>query len=163
MTTETTASEVKTAAVFTIPQADDIDKVFDIAVHVNDGVTTADGLADAMGMVVRQGEYYAAAAEMLGLVVRDDKNEYSLTSMGKAYIATTEPVARRDLRRRIVMRSPIIRHLANGLGIKRPVFGFHAHLFEDTKATADQIEEFGYATDTALRRAFTIRSWMRDL
>lgn len=139
-----------------VPQADDLDKVFEVVQLVADNYTTSIELADALEMVERQGFYYAAAAEQMGLIERND-GVYTLTPAGKAYLA--EPTGAHRIK--AVFNTPVMKYLADQLGIKRPGRS-HLHLFEDDKFVSDNIEELGFARETAYRRATTIRSWMKS-
>ena len=144
-----------------VPQADDLDKVFGVVDAVAAGHRTALDVADELEMVGRQGFYYVAAAEQLGLVERNE-HELSLTPVGEQY-TKVDDARKHNLRRQIVMESPFFRHAAACLEIERPVFKQHAHLFTDMKFVADTIEELGFAEPTALRRAATVKAWMKSL
>ena len=144
-----------------VPQADDLEKIFEVVILVEAGHNTSADIALAMHVVGRQGFYYAAAAESMGLIERDDETHtFKLTAAGQDYILDEDKAAARA---RIVFHSPIIKYLASTLGITRPRFAAHAHLFEDEISVRDAIEELGYAEDTAMRRALTIKAWMKAL
>lgn len=141
-----------------VPQADDLDKVFGVVELVHTGQNTSVDIADALDMVVRQGFYYASAAVQMGLI-ENNEGIYTLTHEGEAYIkASAED--KHKLRIKAVFRTPVMQHLAGVLEIKRPSKS-HLHLFEDDKFVSDNIEELGYAPETASRRATTIRAWMK--
>lgn len=155
-----------------VPQADDLDKIFGVVDIIAAGTNDATSIADRLGVVARQGHYYLAAAEQLGLVRRDishrdlnhptETNAWALTQEGKMFhVADSD--ARAFKRGAIVMHAPIIKHLAGRLGVKRPRVPNHVHLFEDEKFVSDAIEEMGYAPETAFRRALTIKAWMKGL
>lgn len=159
--TETTTATLPTSV--PVPQADDLDKVFEVVELVGAGKETSTDVAEALEMVNRQGFYYAAAAEMLGLIDRDETgHKLSLTTTGKAFLKTTGG-ERKSAMIRAVMRSPIIKYLASELKLSRPRWPVHAHLFEDTLFVQGAIEDLGFAEETALRRAYTVKAWMKSL
>ncbi len=146
----------------TVPQADDLDKVLEVASLVADGASTSADIADKLGMVERQGLYYATAAAILGMVTIDDKHVVTLTDLGRRY-NSEDAIGRKGLARHAFTQAPFVRHILADLGIKRPSWTSHRHLLDDSLHTQDAIEDLGYAPETALRRAFTIRAWIKAL
>lgn len=145
-----------------VPQADDLDKVFEVAELVANGADTALEIAERLGMVKRQGFYYTAAAEQLDLVSRDEDGVFSLTNEGYRYVQGGEK--RRDIRRDIVLGSPLVKYLAGQLGIQRTRQARNVpELLSDTAFVAGALEDTGLSTETALRRAYTVRAWMKSL
>lgn len=53
-----------------VPQADDLNKIMELLMAIDEGYTSADDLALYFGFDRRQSDYYAEAAEYLGLVAR---------------------------------------------------------------------------------------------
>ena len=142
-----------------VPQADDLDKVFAVAELVHAGHDTTTEIAQEMGMVGRQGLYYSSAAEILRLVDIDRHHNVTLTQMGESYVKA-DALKRETLRRQLVFNTPIVKHVAAELGINHPSYEKHAHIFDDMLFVQDAIEELGYAKETALRRAFTLKAWV---
>jgi hypothetical protein len=66
-----------------IPQADDVNKISEFPLRVSEGYDTADKIKHAFGFVNRQSSYYRHASEILGLVSRDKRSRYKLTSIGE--------------------------------------------------------------------------------
>lgn len=145
-----------------VPQADDLDKVLEVPALVAAGAETSADIAEKLDMVERQGLYYATAAQILGLVDIDDKHNITLTTEGRQYLSENVNLQKSHARQ-LVMHTPIIKHILAGLGVKRPRYESHYHLLDDSLWVQDQIEELGYASETALRRAFTIRAWIKTL
>lgn len=152
---------MEAAIAIAVPQADDLDKIFETLSLVNAGTTDAKDIADEMEVVHRQGHYYTAAAELLGLLERDSDGLWSLTARAHRFIAGSDPELRK--RRQVVFTSEIVRTLLAGLEIKTPNYAKHHHLLEDVQYVTDTIEEMGYSHETAYRRALTIRAWMKGL
>lgn len=144
---------------FHIPQADDLEKVFGVATVVKEGATTAADVADRLHVVARQGFYYTSAAEVLGLIVRDEDGNIQLTPVGEDYLCAGE--YRHTARRHLVLHAPIMNWLA------RPRRGqsntARIELLSDVENVAAGFEELGLAPETALRRAGTIKSWMKAI
>jgi hypothetical protein len=139
-----------------IPQANDLDKVFEVVELVASGeATTAADISDKLDMVPRQGFYYVAAAEGLGLIAH---HPHSLvpTSRGIAY-AEAEPSHKTALRKGTVLGSDIVKHLAGG----RPRSVPPALL--DEVAVTKQLMGLGLSAETASRRACTLKAWLETV
>jgi len=65
-----------------VPQADDVERLIGVVLAIRAGVTKALSIAEDSGIVGRQGNYYAAAAEALGLITKQG-SEYRLTESGR--------------------------------------------------------------------------------
>lgn len=143
-----------------VPQADDIGKVLGV-VDIIDGDTTSADIASHLDMVERQGLYYLTAAAILGLV---DVHEHiaQLTPKGEQ-LKIADLNTRRQYARNLIMDSDIVAHVLKGLGVEQPDFEKHHHLLEDTLWVQDAIEDLGYAPETAMRRARTLKAWMEAL
>lgn len=149
------------AIAIAVPQADDLEKIFETLDLVGAGTTAAADIAEAMDVVHRQGHYYTAAAELLGLLQRDADGLWSLTGIGRMYHgASADKLAQR---RNVVFKSEIVRFLLAGLEVKTPDYDKHHHLLEDVLYVTDRIEDAGYSHETASRRALTIKAWMKGL
>ena len=140
-----------------IPQADDLDKVFAVADLVAGGAENSADVSDRLGVVRRQGFYYTAAAEAL-LLIQRGRESLTLLPVGEDYVRRGE-VDEQAFRRGIVLHAPIIRHIASELGMK-PRTKVPEQLL-DVEFVAGMLEDLGLASDTAERRAYTIRSWLK--
>jgi hypothetical protein len=143
-----------------VPQADDLDKVVATVEAVAAGHHTGPEIASALDVVERQGFYYVAAAEQLGLVMHVAKDDIQLTKLGSKL--ATDEVNRKRLLRSAVLELPVIRHIAHDLGIGKPTWA-QKHLFTDRMSVTDTLEEAGFAHETAYRRSGTINSWIKAL
>ncbi len=155
---------------FVVPQADNLDLVFSVASIVAEGARYRSDVSDALQYANRQGDYYTDAALGLGLIqsrqvfgtVRRDALE--LTELGRRYTATAHN-QRAELRRQIVLDSPVVRYVAAELGttsngrVPFPV----PDALTDVKQVAPVLEDLGLTQRTAKRRAYTIRAWLRAL
>jgi hypothetical protein len=70
-----------------VPQADDLNKVFELLNLVDAGLNRADEVADFFVFNRRQSSYYREAAEYLGLVTSSTGNEYRLTDIGVSVLS----------------------------------------------------------------------------
>jgi hypothetical protein len=77
-----------------VPQANDLDKVIELAFKVSEGMTNYREVATYFGFDERQSSYYREAAEALGLVVSDG-GTYELTDVGKQLISL--PAEKRNI------------------------------------------------------------------
>jgi len=89
-----------------LPQADDVTKISDIPLAIEDGINTPARLCVRYRFNRRQAFYYLQAAESLGLIFRR-ANKYSLTREGRRYTSLT-PVRRKEILVRSMLFSPIV-------------------------------------------------------
>lgn len=132
------------------PQANQLEKVAATAVAVQDGACTASTIAESLGVVERQGAYYAAAAEGLGLIERIPNTspaEYQATEFGEDFIDSDSG------ERSAILASAVSAH--PGVKAYRDSGG-------DEGLLHAQAEQSGLSPETAGRRVSTIRSWSKD-
>ncbi len=77
-----------------VPQANDLNKVIELAFKVHEGINHYKNVAEYFDFDERQSSYYREAAEALGLVV-SEKGIYQLTEVGKQLVSL--PVEKRNL------------------------------------------------------------------
>jgi len=135
-----------------IPDANDLEKVMFVPKYLEDSKITAKKLAKVMNVNPRMASYYLDAAEMLGLVERDDKF-YKSTDL--TYKLDKYPESDRN---------EIIDHLIRELPVVKALF-LYLESNSKTKFTIKDVAKFlRYSTDlspsTALRRASTITAWL---
>jgi hypothetical protein len=153
-----------------VPQADDLDIVFDVPRMVRAGDDTRSKVAERIRYVDRQGPYYADAAMALGLVQSEGSfgkgpQRLGVTALGEEYLASSDS-QRPALRRRILLSAPIIKYLSAELGLTRngePVPYPPAPLLLDLEAAAPVLQRFDLAKETALRRAHTLCGWLGSI
>lgn len=77
-----------------IPQANSLPVIVSVVDAIADGCLSAQTIAEAIGMVGRQGAYYPHAAQLLGLVepvAGTSPVEWQLTSAGAAFVGLGAP------------------------------------------------------------------------
>jgi len=130
---------------FPYPQANDLDKVSEVAYAVRAGATTPSAIAQALDVHEREGAYYADAAGYLGLVEPvqgADVRSFSVTGLGEQF-ALADDQDRADLVAAMVDRTPPVAVLDE----------------EGVDGLADFYNTEGLSPQTAHRRAATISSW----
>jgi len=153
-----------------VPQADDLDRVFDVPGMVREGHDTRSKVAERIRYVGRQGPYYADAAMALGLVQVEGSlgkgpQRLGVTALGEEYLASSDS-QRPALRRRIVLSAPIIKYVSAELGLTgngEPVPYPPAPMLLDREAVASVLDRFDLAKETALRRAHTLCGWLGSI
>jgi site-specific DNA-methyltransferase (adenine-specific) len=153
-----------------VPQADDLNLVFDVPQFVQDGATSRAAVRRCLDYAARQGPYYADAAIALGLIIDEASlgrsgRILSLTPEGEAYLAA--PIASRPLeRRRIVLNAPIMKFVSSQLGtssngstIPYPI----PPRLLDVDAVAGILEQLALSKATAVRRAHTVVRWLDEI
>ena len=137
-----------------VPQADDFEKVALFPFKVAEGKNTAQSIADSFDFTERQSSYYRHAAESLGLVATSAEGKYELTEAGRRYIKMNAP-ERQTFLWELMSKFPLIAaclDLADGT--------------PDGRITVSQISEIirrqgKYGANTAMRRALTVKGWLR--
>ena len=141
----------------TVPffQANDMNKVLELPFLVLQGVNNAKAWADHYGFALRQGSYYRAAAEALGLVKSED-GDYILTEAGKRFVKQS-PTERNSAVAERLLRNSIL----------NAVFDL-AHKNGTNGVTDEDVariikEKTGLSGKTPARRASSVRryfSWL---
>jgi site-specific DNA-methyltransferase (adenine-specific) len=154
-----------------VPQADILDKVFEVLELVNEGVDTRTEIAEQLKMAGRQGPYYADAAlalRLIGLqkdITAEGADRFFLTELGRSYLKA-DGARRESLRRSAVLNSPILKYISSQLGVTdngSPVpYPPPADLQDEEKVSA-VLRDFGLSGRTLGRRAKTIKSWVADI
>lgn len=138
------------------PQADLVWEVAAVPDAIAQGLTTPGAIASYLGNKVRrQGQYYAQAAQTLGLIARNSASgELVLTPYGRAFISYDRVSKLRSLRRLVTEREPI-RSLVIALRDAGQL---------SRNELAQRIQELtDLADSTAKRRAQTIELWLCTL
>lgn len=127
------------------PQADELDKVAAVTTAISEGADTADGVAETLNVVPRQGSYYACAAESLGFAERDTNSHparWRLTEFGEQFTTL------KGTERETVLRAAAENHPAVQL-----------YFEEGEVGVAAAAEQDGLSPETARRRAQTAAAW----
>jgi len=165
-----TEQELSMLTEIPVPQADDLDIVFDVPQMVRDGHDTRSKVASQIRYVDRQGPYYADAAMALGLVQVEGSlgkgpQRLALTALGEQYLASSGS-QRPALRRNVVLGAPIIKYVSAELGLTRngePARYPPPPELLTEEAVAPVLERFDIGSQTALRRAHTLCGWLERL
>jgi hypothetical protein len=148
------------------PQANDLDKVYRVTECVAVEGVTPDEVAEFLGIVPREGQYYGSAACALRLTRRRESVEgvfYELTEFGSDW-AAAEPEERRRLMLERTLDAPHVKFVAHALGEDLPL----TRPLPVSMLDPERIESvLGSLPDlgpvTRHRRASTIASWMRTV
>lgn len=142
------------------PQADRIDRIFSLMEFLSDypdGVTTED-IAEHMETVIRQANYYPAAAAYLNLVEHPKRNITRLTDRGRNLL-------RKNRRKRLLgIASAIFEHQ-----IFHQLYGetLHTAQLPDRRHIEDTMHKLNVLGNgsevTFRRRASTVNSWLKWL
>ncbi len=154
-----TRFETRTAIV---PQADDLNKVFELLTLVEAGLNRAEDVADYFVFDKRQSNYYREAAEYLGLIRSSRANGYlySLTDLG--ILVLSEPTTTRaTILAKVIVNSWIFLELIDRSRVK----GFFTVTdIEETIASAKTVDgEQHYRGTTVGRRRHTVTTWLEWL
>lgn len=134
-----------------VPQADDLEKVALLPFLVADGLDEPVALSRELGFTARQGGYYAAAGQMLGLL-EPREGRLALTRLGRDYVALGVE-ARHEVLARLVLDLPVM-HRALVEMLLSPTRRLDHAALEDLVR-----RESGLGGTTASRRAGTLRRW----
>lgn len=134
-----------------VPQADDLNKVFELLSLATQGVNTSSEVADHFGFDQRQSSYYREAAEYLGLITKD----YVPTELG--FKLLSEPTNQKtQLLAKIVINSWIFVDL-----VTRVYDNTNGFTRDDVEAVV--LSTGKYSGTTVGRRAKTIIAWVNWL
>ncbi|MCK6581149.1 MAG: hypothetical protein L6Q98_23915 [Anaerolineae bacterium] len=140
----------------TAPQADDLNKIFELVTLVGSGVNRAPEVADYFVFDQRQSSYYREAAEYLGLIRHSRHEGYSLTESGMLLL--TEPSQEKPLvLAKLIINSWIFVELIRRASKSR------LFTFEDIDAVIGSLIHGGvprYSGTTISRRGKTIKAWI---
>lgn len=143
-----------------VPQADDLNKVFELLTLVDAGINHIEEVADYFVFNIRQSSYYREAAEYLGLISSSRKYGYKLTDLGIRLLS--EPADRQTyLLAKVVVNSWIFIKLVYRAGAKG-VFTT-ADIDAIIAAVPDATGAAHYSGTTVTRRRQTIVAWIRWL
>jgi site-specific DNA-methyltransferase (adenine-specific) len=153
-----------------VPQADDLELVFQVPRWVRQGANTRLKIAEKLGYDARQGTYYADAAIALGLIRTVGKKgggeqDLEITQAGWEIASARESELPR-LKRRVVAQAPHIRFLAGRLGVDPSGIELGAApplALLDERKVASALRHLVPSEKTALRRAQTLIQWLRSV
>jgi hypothetical protein len=143
-----------------VPQADNLNKVFELLTAVDAGINNAEDVADYFVFDKRQSSYYREAAEYLGLITSSHGEGYELTNLGIQVLSEPADTQARILAK-VVVNSwifvKLIRHAgANGKFTDADIDTIIASV-QGADGTAH------YSGTTVPRRRRTIVAWIKWL
>ena len=142
-----------------VPQADDLNKVFELLTLVDAGLNRATDVAEYFVFAKRQSSYYREAAEYMGLLARTADGRYELTERG-IYLLTQPPGEKARAFAKAIMNSWIFVELLRRAGTSR------AFSVADIEAIIASVHDKGdqrYTASTVQRRRQTIVAWLKWL
>jgi len=142
------------------PQANDLDKIIDIITSFREDMILNTQVSELFEFDYRQGDYYANAAAYLGFLIRDSKSASSFifTELGKEI--------RQCPNRRCRSRYLLIQLLKNPI-FSSVIIMLRENGFEPNNIDINEIGRIinkydcRYNHTTSLRRASTVKSWMK--
>lgn len=143
-----------------VPQADDLNKVYEMLTLIDAGLIRAEEIADYFVFDKRQSSYYREAAEYLGLISPFQRGMYTLTDLG-VKLLSEPPEAKTLMLAKVVINSWIFAELIRRAG--------RNGLFTDADidamiASVKNTDGSQRYTGTRVgRRRRTIISWLRWL
>jgi DNA modification methylase len=145
-----------------VPQADDLQLVFEVVEFIQEGAETRNDIAAKLDYVPRQGPYYADAAIALRLVeaVRapgKTGQKFALTALGLQWLSASAS-DKRKLKQQVVLAAPIVKYLAAELGVD-PNTASGLSALQDQAGVATVLEGLDLSQYTARRRASTLCGW----
>jgi hypothetical protein len=142
------------------PQADDLNKVFELLILVEGGVNRANEVADYFVFDRRQSSYYREAAEYLGLITASRGESYALTDQAVALLA--DPTSTRTTTlAKVVVNSWIFVDLIRRAGSDKTFT--NADIDAVIGSAKDAQGTSHYGGTTVSRRRQTIVAWIRWL
>jgi hypothetical protein len=136
-----------------IPQADDLVRIMDLPLAIDEGIDTASKIAVRYDFKERQAEYYLEAAEILGLVKRAE-GKLTLSSDGRQFLKLDNPQRKSMLIKKIVVL-PIITEVIAEL------ISNDAYAVSEEEIAVIVTNLSGITGSTVRRRAHTIMAWLK--
>jgi hypothetical protein len=139
-----------------LPQANDLNKVIDVVCLVEQGVSELTEITETLGVVERQAYYYGDAAKYLGYLA----GKRIITEDGMALAREKSRLGRVQLLLKRMLTRPVLRESI--LYLESRSFSIDA---VDSNDLAKIIKKYrsDVTGDTIVRRASTIRNWLRWL
>jgi hypothetical protein len=136
-----------------IPQANDLEKVFLLVEKVELGYNDSSKIAEVFKFKPRQSNYYRQAAELLG-IIGFQEGKYHVTYVGKEYL-NLDASNRKYFICKLILKLPIIHNIFTTL-ISNPAMEFNRDDVVELIKTKSSL-----TGDTPKRRTGTIFSWCR--
>lgn len=148
-------SEIEPTTSSYLPQADDASKLLTLVQGVAEGFATSDQVAGRFRFDIRQSSYYAEAAEELGLITRERRSGYALTTIGTEIARMDSDAATHEIVSRI-FTLPVFRSIAN-LAIKERKSALE---FDEILPLVWKSGKSRYNETTVRRRTQSVIAWL---
>ncbi len=143
-----------------VPQADDLNKVYECLIAVDAGLNRAKDLADYFVFDLRQSSYYREAAEYLGLITSSRQDGYQLTELGGTLLSGSALEQRRMLAQ-VVVNSWLFGELIQRFPAQQQFTDADLEaVIASVKTDRGMVR---YSGTTVARRRRTIAAWIRWL
>lgn len=140
------------------PQANDLDKVIDLIMNTQMGITNRGAIAELFDFEDRQGDYYANAAVYLGLLKRTANfSEFLLTNEGKSILNSEKRNQRNIILLQQILKKPTFNEII------RTAYD-NSRIIENinTDLVVNIIQKHVNINDTtARRRSSTVLRWIK--
>jgi hypothetical protein len=147
-----------------VPQANDLDKVFRVAILVSRGAATPEEVATGLDVVEREGAYYLAAARAMRVVRVDHRTTptgYMLGYLGEDYLAASGK-KRAAIIIQGTLAAPHVVYVAERLGLSTPLSTPTPRELHDVGLVERELATLGELSGTTpRRRAGTLVAWMK--
>lgn len=134
------------------PQANSFYRVLDLVNELNNQELSASDIADVYEFDIRQANYYLAAAQYLGLVIKD-KN-YKLSELGKQIMKMNHK------NKNLAIISIILSHKPFYCALEQYLTNFEFDYSEIAKVIYENRDEIN-SIGTAERRTSTVVAWVK--
>ena len=134
------------------PQANSFYRVLDLINELNNQELSPSDIADIYEFDIRQANYYLAAAQYLGLVVKD--NNYKLSCHGKSIMQMNHK------NKNLAIISTILSHKPFYCALAQYLINFEFDYSEIAKVIYENRDEIN-SMETAERRTSTVIAWVK--
>ena len=141
---------------FPIPQADNLERVIDLAQRLSEGPMTKSQISSAYGFHPRQSDYYANAAGYLGLARRNGPSSWESTALGRRVFSLEFKERNLELIRLVLAQANI------RLGYKHFLRTNEVPNREEALTIISEAEDLSKISGSTIpRRISTLRGWVR--
>lgn len=141
---------------FPVPQADNLERVIDLAQRLSEGPMTKNQISNTYGFHPRQSDYYANAAGYLGLARRNGPASWESTALGRTVFSLGFKERNLELIRAVLAQASI------RLGYKHFVRTNEVPNKEEAVSIISEAEDLSKISGSTIpRRVSTLRGWVR--
>lgn len=141
---------------YPVPQADNLERVIDLAQRLSEGPMTKNQISNTYGFHPRQSDYYANAAGYLGLARRNGPSSWESTELGQRVFSLGFKERNLELIRSVFAQAAI------RLGYQRFLRTNEIPNKEEALAIISEAEDLSKISGSTIpRRVSTLRGWVR--